>query len=102
VILSTHIVSDIETIANRVIMFKDHKLLTNDAPASVCKMLDGMVYETDDNTAIPPGSLMLTERQDGGRTITRFACDGECPASATAANPNLEDVFLYIFRDEAA
>ena len=102
VILSTHIVSDIETIAGRVIMFKDHKLLTNDAPADICKMLDGKVYETCDGTAIPQGSLMLTERQDGGRTITRFACDDECLASAFSVNPNLEDVFLYIFRDEAA
>jgi len=102
VILSTHIVSDIETIANRVIMFKDHKLLTNDAPTSICKMLDGKVYETDDSTAIPHGSLLLTERQDGGRTVTRFAFDGECPTVSVKANPNLEDVFLYIFRDEAA
>jgi ABC-type multidrug transport system ATPase subunit len=101
VILSTHIVSDIETIAGRVIMFKNHKLLANDAPASVCETLDGKVYETDDSAVIPHGSLLLTERQDGGRTITRFACDGACPASAVAANPNLEDVFLYIFRDEA-
>ena len=99
VILSTHIVSDIETIANRVIMFKDHKLLTSDAPASVCKILDGKIYETDDNSVIPRRSLMLTERQDGGRTVTRFACDGKCPASAAAVSPNLEDVFLYIFRD---
>ena len=101
VILSTHIVSDIETIANRVIMFKDHKLLTNDAPAAICKMLEGKVYETDDGAAIPQGSLLLTERQDGGKTITRFTCDGDYPVSAVAANPNLEDVFLYIFRDEA-
>jgi ABC-type multidrug transport system ATPase subunit len=102
VILSTHIVSDIETIANRVIMFKDHKLLTNHTPAAICQMLDDKVYETDDSSVIPAGSLMLTERQDGGKTITRFAFDGECPALAKKASPNLEDVFLYIFRDEAA
>ena len=81
-------------------MFKDHKLLTSDAPAQICKMLEGKVYETDNSASIPPNSLMLTERQDGSKTITRFACDGGCPVSAVAANPNLEDVFLYIFRDE--
>ena len=101
VILSTHIVSDIETIANRVIMFKDHKLLTNDTPSAICEMLGGKVYETSDGAVIPKGSLHLTERQDGGKTIVRFACDGDCPASASSVNPNLEDVFLYIFRDEA-
>jgi ABC-type multidrug transport system ATPase subunit len=35
VILSTHIVSDIETIADQVIMFKDHKLLCCDSPAAL-------------------------------------------------------------------
>lgn len=126
IILSTHIVSDIETIAGRVIMFKDHKLFTNDAPAVICKMLDGKVYETEDASTIPSGSLLLTERQDGKKTITRFASetisseviesDITIPGDKTAddiiksdrnrintaklASPSLEDVFLYIFRDE--
>ncbi|GHU87401.1 ABC transporter ATP-binding protein [Clostridia bacterium] len=101
VILSTHIVSDIETIANRVIMFKDHKLLTNDAPASVCGTLAGKVYETDDIAAIAAPYLALTEHQDGGRTITRFASERNCSDVAKSAAPNLEDVFLYVYRDEA-
>ena len=46
VILSTHIVSDIETIANRVIMLKDRKLFCNDSPANICHTLSGKVYET--------------------------------------------------------
>jgi ABC-type multidrug transport system ATPase subunit len=99
VILSTHIVSDIETIAGRVIMFKDHKLFVNDVPAKICKTLDGKVFETDGS--IPQGGLVLTQRQDGGKTITRFAVQAECGGVAKAVNPNLEDVFLYVFRDEA-
>jgi ABC-type multidrug transport system ATPase subunit len=35
VILSTHIVSDIESIAHQVIMFKDHKLLCCDSPEAL-------------------------------------------------------------------
>lgn len=35
VILSTHIVSDIEAIANKVIMFKDHRLLCCEEPADI-------------------------------------------------------------------
>jgi ABC-type multidrug transport system ATPase subunit len=100
VILSTHIVSDIETIANRVIIFKDHKLLTNDSPAAICETLGGRVYETDESKNIPAGSLTLTQRQDGGKTVTRFAAETDCGNIAQSVNPNLEDVFLYIFRDE--
>jgi ABC-type multidrug transport system ATPase subunit len=102
VILSTHIVSDIETIANRVIMFKDHKLLTNDTPTAICGALAGKVYETDTMSSVSVPYLALTERQDGGKTITRFACDADCGSVAARVAPNLEDVFLYVYRDGAA
>ena len=98
VILSTHIVSDIETIANHVIMFKDHKLLCCDSPAALCATLKGKVYETaDENEA--GQHLALTQRHEDGSTITRFACDEDYTGTATAVNPTLEDVFLYIYRD---
>ncbi|MDR3277287.1 MAG: ABC transporter ATP-binding protein [Oscillospiraceae bacterium] len=44
VILSTHIVSDIEKIAKRVILFKDHRLFANDTPENICAaaMADGL------------------------------------------------------------
>jgi ABC-type multidrug transport system ATPase subunit len=102
VILSTHIVSDIETIANHVIMFKDHKLLCDDSPASICETLSGKVYETADIASVKEPHLPLTERQEDGRTITRFACDMRLRGPARPVPPNLEDVFLYIYRDEVA
>ena len=46
VIISTHIVSDIEFISNEVIMIKDHKILYKDSIENICGTLDGMVYET--------------------------------------------------------
>ncbi|MDR2770527.1 MAG: ABC transporter ATP-binding protein [Clostridiales Family XIII bacterium] len=100
VILSTHIVSDIETIANRVILFKDHRLFANDAPAAICATLAGKVYETDAFDAIPASCLVLTERRDESRTITRFMSESDCTDAAKRVAPNLEDVFLCIYRDE--
>jgi len=100
VILSTHIVSDIETIANHVIMFKNHKLFVDDSPSAICEKLSGKIFETDNITTINTSHLVLTERQDGGRTLTRFASETDCSAFANHVHPNLEDVFLYVFRDE--
>ena len=99
VILSTHIVSDIETIANQVVMFKDHKLLCCDSPAAICATLKGKVFETFDESE-GKAYLFLTERQEEGRSVSRFACDGEYVGTARPAIPTLEDVFLYIYRDE--
>lgn len=101
VILSTHIVSDIETIANSVIMFKDTKLLCNDSPKNICEALNGKVFETSEINSIKPHYMVLTERQEKGKTYTRFVCEGELPNDIKAVSPNLEDVFLYIYRDEA-
>jgi ABC-type multidrug transport system ATPase subunit len=103
VILSTHIVSDIETIANHVIMFKNHKLLCNDSPTRICEPLAGKVFETVDMGAVREPHLALTERQENGQTITRFICETQNPLDiARPVAPNLEDVFLYVYRDEVA
>jgi hypothetical protein len=79
-------------------MFKDHKLFVNDAPAAICQTLAGKVYECEGAT--PEKSLALTEHQEGGKTVTRFVSDSDCSATARRVEPNLEDVFLYVFRDE--
>ena len=102
VILSTHIVSDIETVANHVIMFKNHKLYANDTPGAICSTIAGKIFETNDISAIKTPHLVLTERQDGGKTLTRFASEVDCTEFAKPANPNLEDVFLYVYQDERA
>lgn len=101
VILSTHIVSDIEVIANRVIMFKDHKLYCNSTPAEICAGLKGKVFETYDISAVKVPYLLLTERQEEGRYMVRFACDQKPGGKVREVSPNLEDVFLYIYQNEA-
>jgi len=101
VILSTHIVSDIETIAGQVIMLKNRKLLCCDSPAALCSTLKGKVFESF-SEAEAKSYLFLTERQEDGRAVSRFACDGEYFGEARAVAPTLEDVFLYIYRDEVA
>jgi hypothetical protein len=84
-------------------MFKNQKLFANDDPAALCSMLDGKIYETDDISAFADAQcapLHLTERQESGRTITRFCTDNRV-AHCASVPPNLEDLFLYVYRDEA-
>ena len=101
VILSTHIVSDIETIANNVIMIKNGSILAKDAPSAICSTLSGKIFETDNISAIQTPHLVLTERQENNKTLTRFASEINCSQLAEQVPPNLEDVFLYVYRDEA-
>jgi ABC-type multidrug transport system ATPase subunit len=101
VILSTHIVSDIESIAHRVVLIKDRHILANAAPEAIGGQLSGRVWQTDDIGAVRIPHLVLTERQDNGRTITRFAAEADCSHQAQPVAPNLEDVFLYVYREQA-
>src|SRR5699024_28187 len=78
VILSTHIVSDIETIANKVIMLKDHKLLINDTPEEICNQLAAKVFETDNIKAVNKKYFTLTEYQLNSKTVTRFVSEQDC------------------------
>lgn len=99
VILSTHIVSDIETIANQVIMFKDHKLFCNDSPSNICSTLEGKIYETWEIEKVNIPHILLTQRQEGDKTLVRFASDVEYKGEIGNVTPTLEDVFLYVYND---
>jgi len=101
VILSTHIVSDIEAIANKVIMFKDHRLLCCEEPADICAMVDGMIYETDRLDKLTTPYLLLSEKQESDRILSRIACEVTPDASiCRPVKASMEDAFLYIYRGE--
>ena len=99
VILSTHIVSDLETISGNIVMIKDHRLLWCESPGQICSRLNGKVFEVENTTKLSKGTLFLSERQVEDHTMLRFASDTP-PNRAKPVLPNLEDVFLYVYRDE--
>lgn len=99
VILSTHIVSDIETIADQVILLKDHKVFCCNTTEEICKMLNGKIFEVPFGTEIPVDHEILSERQSSHGTVTRIYCE-DYFAGAIEVQPNLEDVFLAVYADE--
>ena len=98
VILSTHIVSDIETIAGQIVMFRDHRLHCCDSASNICAQLQDRVFEVPANMALAPGQLLLSEREGAQGPVLRIASD-EPPAQGTPVAACLEDAFLYIYRD---
>ena len=100
VILSTHIVSDIESIANRVIMIKDRQIFRDSTVPELSAELEGKVFEA----SVPDSEyerfereyFVLSARQEQGSMAVRFYC--ESPAPYRPAEPNLEDFFLVTYR----
>ncbi len=106
VILSTHIVSDVESIANEIIMIKDKRVLYKDSIQSICQQLEGQVFETvmdfEDVQLFRKSHLSLSERQENGRMNIRFIAKEGANPNWKQVKPTLEDVFLYQYQDEVA
>ena len=101
ILLSTHIVSDIESIANQVIMIKDKHLYQMDTVANICGLLDGKVYERpvadDDFTDFEKEHLVLSARQEQEFLQVRYYSE-KPEAEAKPCTPNLEDMFLVSYQ----
>lgn len=102
IILSTHIVSDVESVANKIIMLKDGNIFCNDKIADITKMLDGKIYEAEVDEAgysdLKESHQILTVRQTGGGTYVRFVCETGTPFIGAKSEAVLEDVFLYLYQ----
>lgn len=103
VIISTHIVSDIEFIANEVIMLKDKKILYKDTVENICKTLEGKVYETEIDFSevreFRKHHISLSEKQENGRMKLKFIEESDKNEAWKPVSPNLEDVFLYEYNE---
>ena len=103
VILSTHIVSDIESIANHVIMIKEKQLLKNDTVPNICKELYGKVFERlideSEIQEFEQKRIILSMRQESEKMMVRYYSEEE-DNNARLCTPNLEDVFLVTYREE--
>lgn len=101
VIISTHIVSDVESIANEIIMIKDKGILCKDSIENICRVIEGMVYETeiefDDASKFKKQYLTLSEKQEKGKMKVSFICKEFPNATWRPIEPSLEDVFLYVY-----
>ncbi len=103
VILSTHIVSDVESIANEIIMIKDKEVLYKDTVKNICGMLKDCVYEAkidfNEVEAFRKQYLTLLEKQEDGEFIIRFISKEPKQDNWNSVSSNLEDIFLYIYND---
>jgi ABC-type multidrug transport system ATPase subunit len=98
VILSTHIVSDVEAVASSIALIAHGRLLAHDTTERLLGQLEGRVWEW----LVSPDELAsvrerfpvtgLVRRSDG--VLVRLVSDGAPHASARTAAPSLEEVYL--------
>ncbi|WP_053954994.1 ABC transporter ATP-binding protein [Inediibacterium massiliense] len=101
IILSTHIISDVEAVASDILFMKNGELITYITPQEALEELNGRVYEilTDFNEVkklkekyLVSGSINKKEKM-----IIRIV--GEKPeVNAISVKPNLEDAYVYYYQ----
>ena len=102
VVLSTHIVSDIESIASRIVMIRDHRIPGCETPMEICERMRQRVYEVPADTPLGEEDYLLGECQGEHGTLMRIVTEPERARQIEGirqAVPNLEDAFLYLYRN---
>lgn len=99
VILATHIVSDIEFIANRILLLHEGSLIKQGSPAELSSELHGKVWALRLNERDAPAELVhhtisnMAREEDGIRL--RILSEEKPHPEAVPVEANLEEVFLY-------
>ncbi|MCA0971414.1 ABC transporter ATP-binding protein [Halobacillus litoralis] len=102
ILLSTHIVSDIESIAKEIIMIKDKRVLYKKNQEELRSLLEGKLFEAiipfEDVEAYHSKFSVLSEKQEKNGIKVRFV--SEQKGAWNEVEPSLEDVFLYVYEEE--
>lgn len=102
VLISTHIVSDVEHIATQNVIMKDGKLLAGGTTEELVKLVNGKVWTAQ----IPMDLLAQYEHrlpivnirnEEDGQISIRYLAEQPCTENSRPAAPHLEDLYLWLF-----
>lgn len=103
VLLSTHIVSDVENIASTILVMKDGHIIHNGALENIITAIEGKVFEcrVDDKTAkrLMECYPVVNLRTEGKGTFLRLVCEEKPCETAINVSATLEDLYLYYFSE---
>jgi ABC-2 type transport system ATP-binding protein len=105
VLLSTHIVSDVASIANEILLLKSGQLLLHGTVEHIIRTMDQSVwkcYVSQDQVAAAMKKHKIANiKADALGAELRIIAKEPPFADAVLADTNLEDAFLYYFEEEA-
>lgn len=99
VILSSHIVSDIDTIADEVVIMKNGSLLTKGSQQEIIKFVENKVFEVMIERELLPSfkndHIIVSTTRKGNQLVVRYISDYPISQSETQT-ATLEDAYLYL------
>lgn len=105
VLISTHIVSDVEYIATQNAVMKEGKLLAKGTTEELVRLVEGKVWTAQlaiDRLAEYEAKLPIVNirNEENGRASIRYLADAPSIADSKPAAPHLEDLYLWLFPQE--
>lgn len=105
VILSTHIVSDIEYIADEIIVLNKGKLENRGVPSELVNAINGSVWEVlveaNKLNQMLAEHVISNQKHSVNGTVLRIISKTKPTHNAHPVQPTLEDLYLYYFREDA-
>lgn len=105
VILATHIISDVESIASQILLLKQGKLIVNDSLDAVLNQLSKHVWIVPDveNAKLHEYSqqclISNVRKVANDQYEIKIVNDDQPAENAICGTPSLEDAFLYYFHE---
>ena len=103
VILSTHIVSDVEFIADHILIMKNGELFLRGTLDELVNKIKDMVWEVsvpiDNLTEIDDKYTVININTDGASALVRLLASEKPFENAVQCTAQLEDLYLYCFNE---
>ncbi len=103
VLLSTHIVSDVEHIADVILVMKAGSIIHQGTLKEIIRAIEGKVWEcrVDAKTAeeLTARYPVLNIREEENGTLLRLVCGQKPAETAVSIEASLEDLYLYYFSE---
>ena len=104
VLLSTHIVSDVEYIADKIFLMKEGQILKEGTPEEITAQMNGLVWECEvDEKRVAELEYRYTivnMKKKNGAIELRIVSDTKPDEAAISVDATLEDMYLYYFKED--
>ncbi|NZA37380.1 ATP-binding cassette domain-containing protein [Eubacterium callanderi] len=106
ILISTHIVSDVENIATRNAVMKDGRIIAAGSTDALVAVMKGRVWRTE----VSESDLFKCERlvrianirsESGGRVSLRYLAENPVLPGSAPETPRLEDLYLWLFPEDS-
>ena len=102
VLLSTHIIEDVQSVCDRIVVINHGRILFTGTPEKLIQAVSGHVGTFYESESEQEKGLHITARVNTGKGVRCRAVADELPSYVKPEEPSLEDAYLYLISREAA